>query len=135
MPGLGSHKGSPYKTSDAVLSGGNGANARLQDREPYFRQIFKGWIIKSLIASCVFRITWWDYDHHTLPGTGQKNSIGVLEVELPFTLSDPIPSISAKRPMFPPLCRISEISVPGDACPIQLETLYVKFRGNVFKII
>ena len=37
--------------------------------------------------------------------------------------------------MLPTVTSVAEVGVPGDAGPVEFQALYVKFSGNVLKVI
>ena len=73
----------------------------LNYRETDILKIFKRWIIGCRDACLIVRVTGRNHDHHPLAGAGEKNPVGVLEINLPLRLMDVIPAVPAERPMFP----------------------------------
>lgn len=57
-------------------------------------EILKGVIIEGSRPGWIFFRSLWDDNDHALAGAGQEDSVGVLEVGLPFEFVDPLPAVS-----------------------------------------
>lgn len=69
----------------------------------------------------VFRIALGDYHHHALASAGEQNAVRVLLIDLAVVLVDPLPLVAFEGPVLPAGRGITQVGVPGDAGPVQLQ--------------
>ena len=75
------------------------------------------------------------HEHHALTGTGQKDAIGVLQVNLAVELFDSIPACALELVVGPACAVEAKVSVPDDSCPIKLKPLHLEFGGDILEVI
>src|SRR5262249_55036708 len=98
-------------------------------------QVRISWVVEVGIASRIGAVSRWNYDHHALTSTGQEDAIGVLLKHLAFSLPDTLPPIAFEGPILPTIGTVAEISIPGDANPVEFEALHVKLGGYVLQVV
>src|SRR6476620_2446370 len=75
------------------------------------------------------------YENHPLSGTGQQHAVCVCQIELSLSLLDPIPPSPLELMVRPPTIGETEVAVPHDACPVELEALHLKLGCNVLQVV
>src|SRR5262249_2410858 len=80
-------------------------------------------------------IPWRDINRHSLSGASEEHSVRITKVALIFRICDPAPPIAPELMRTPSRIGKTEVSIPGDARPVQFQALYLKLRGRIFKVI
>src|SRR5947207_2366618 len=93
----------------------------------HFSKIPMRRIIKLRQPCRIARVAWWDVNHHPLPGAGKQHSVRVAQIALSYIVFDFAPPLAMEFMRQPAVVAKPQIAIPGDAGPVEFQTLYLKF--------
>ena len=74
-----------------------------------------------------------DADHHALAGTRQQDSVSVDLIGFSLFRADVQPAVAGKREVLPHTVIPTQVAIPNEAGPVQLQPLHIELRGSIFK--
>ena len=121
-----------FRLHDRKLPGCPDIVLRFQNWDAGSNQVFKGRIVESGGTSRVGRVASGNENHHALTGTGEEDAVRITKILLAVKFMYCCPLAASEGTVLPAAFGETEVSIPSDTDPVELEPLNLELRGGIF---
>jgi hypothetical protein len=114
---------------------GDGSVVLIEAGNAQASEVMVGWVVYVGRSGGIHRIALGDKQDHALSGSRKQHPVGISEVALISDLSNLLPTITTETTKLPSVPGVSQVPIPGEQDPVQLQPLNNVLGSGVFKVV